>query len=82
MYYPSERSVLSVMDNPWEVSGLPEMVVALASEYLNAQMSGGRRSKAFFNDYRVDFDSVSRQSFVQDLGKKTRIPLSYASSGL
>ena len=45
-------------------------------------MSGGRRSKAFFNDYRVDFDSVSRQSFVQDPGKKTRIPLSYASSGL
>ena len=74
---------LSVMDNPWEeVRGLPEMVVVLASEYLNAQMSGGRRSKAFFNDYRVDFDSVSRQSFVQDPGKKTRIPLSYASSGL
>ena len=82
MYYPSERNILSVMDNPWDVRGFPEMVVALASEYLNAQMSGGRRSKAFFNDYRVDFDSVSRQSFVQDPGKKTRIPLSYASSGL
>ncbi len=82
MYYPSERNILSVMDNPWDVRGLPEMVVALASEYLNAQMSGGRRLKVFFNDYRVDFDSVSRQSFVQDPGKKTRIPLSYASSGL
>ena len=45
-------------------------------------MSGGRRSKVFFNDYRVDFDSVSRQSFVQDSGKKTRMPLSYASSGM
>ena len=44
MYYPSERNTLSVMDNPWGVGGFPEMVVALASEYLNAQMSGDRRS--------------------------------------
>ncbi len=82
MYYPSERNILSVMDNPWEVRGFPEMVVGLATEYLNAQLSSGRRSKAFFNDYRMDFDPVSRQSFVQDPEKKIRIPLSSASSGL
>ena len=82
MYYPSERNVLSVMDNPWEVKGFPEMVVALATEYLNAQLTCGRRPKTFFNDYRMDFDPVSRQSFVQDPEKKTRIPLSSASSGL
>ena len=82
MYYPSERNVLSVMDNPWEVKGFPEMVVSLATEYLNAQLTCGRRPKTFFNDYRMDFDPVSRQSFVQDPEKKTRIPLSSASSGL
>ena len=32
MYYPSERNILSVMDNPWEVRGFPEMVVGLATE--------------------------------------------------
>lgn len=82
MYYPSERNILSVMDNPWEVRGFPEMVVGLATEYLNAQLSSGRRAKAFFNDYKMDFNPVSRQSFIQDPEKKIRIPLSSASSGL
>ena len=82
IYYPSERNILSVMDNPWEVKGFPEMIVALATEYLNAQESGIRRKKEFFNGYKVDFDTLTKRSYVLDPEKETCIPLSSASSGL
>ena len=82
IYYPSERNILSVMDNPWDVKGLPEMIVGLATEYLNAQMDENKRKRSFFNGYMVDFDPLTKRSYVLDPEKKTYIPLSSASSGL
>ncbi len=81
MYYPSERNILSAIDNPWEIKGLPEMVVTLATEYLEAQKNNND-VKPLFNDYKIDFDPVTKQSFVQDPQKQTRIPITSASSGL
>ncbi len=82
MYFPSERNILSVMDNPWEAKGLPEMVYQLATEYQNAMKRRGRRRFQLFDGYSMQFDPDTRTSYVLDPEGSVKIPLHEASSGL
>ncbi len=82
IYFPSERNVLSVIDNPLEVNDLPAMVKQLASEFLNANRKVGRRKRKLFGDYKIEFDPDSRKSYVIDTEGKTSVVLSQSSSGL
>lgn len=82
IYYPSERNVLSVIDNPLAVDDLPAMVKQLASEFLNASRKVGRRKRQLFGDYKIEFDPDSRKSYIIDPEGKTSVVLSKSSSGL
>lgn len=82
IYYPSERNVLSVIDNPFAVDDLPTMVKQLASEFLNANRKVGRRKRQLFGDYKIEFDPDSRKSYIIDPEGKTTVVLSKSSSGL
>lgn len=65
LYVPSERNVLSVIENAWDVKGLTEMVSQLASEFLNASRRVGKRSRRLFPYYTIAFDPETRKSFVK-----------------
>ena len=82
IYYPSERNVLSVIDNPFAVDDLPAMVKQLASEFLNANRKVGRRKRQLFGGYKIEFDPDSRKSYIIDPEGKTSVVLSKSSSGL
>lgn len=82
IYFPSERNVLSVIDNPFAVDDLPAMVKQLAVEFLNANRKVGRRKRQLFGDYKIEFDPDSRKSYIIDPEGKTSVVLSKSSSGL
>ena len=82
IYYPSERNILSVIDNPLEVNGLPAMVKQLASEFLNANRKVGRHKRQLFGNYKIIFDPDSRKSFIINPDGKSSVVLSQSSSGL
>lgn len=82
IYFPSERNVLSVLDNPLAVDDLPAMVKLLASEFLNANRKVGRRKRQLFGDYKIEFDPDTRKSYIIDPEGKTSVVLSKSSSGL
>lgn len=82
LYVPSERNVLSVIENAWDVKGLTEMVSQLASEFLNASRRVGKRSRRLFPYYTIAFDPETRKSFVKVDSEDSVVPLTQASSGL
>ena len=82
IYFPSERNVLSVIDNPLEVNDLPAMVKQLASEFFNANRKIGKRKRQLFGDYKIAYDPDSRKSFIIDPEGRTSVVLSQSSSGL
>jgi hypothetical protein len=82
MYYPSERNIVSAVDVPWEIRTLPEMVYQLAVLFLKANMASGRGPRELWSGYRIEFEPETRKTYILDSSGKSRIPLSFASSGL
>lgn len=81
-YVPSERNLIGVIDNFWDIKGLPEMVNELSSEFLNASRRTGSRRRRLFTDYIIKFDPKTQRSFIEDESGKSVVPLNKASSGL
>ena len=82
VYFPSERNILSVLDNPLSVDNLPLMVKMLASEFFNASRKVERRKRELFAKYKIEFDPDSRKSYIIDPKGKNTVVLSMSSSGL
>ena len=82
IYHPSERNIISAFDVPWEMRSLSETVYQLAVLFLKANMASGKEPRELWSGCRIEFDPETRKTYILDGSGKSRIPLSFASSGL
>ena len=83
MYMPSERNLISVIDDADEISGLPYSISSTVEEFLKASKQLGNDSKKLpLNGFNYLYDKATNTGFIQDNKDTTKVKLSAASSGL
>ena len=78
-YVPSERNLLSIVDNLDKISGIPEMLTQFNIEFQIAQKSIKNIS---FQQFKFSYDKKSQSSFVEFKKTKSKVKLQQASSGI
>lgn len=83
MYMPSERNLISVIDDADEISGLPYSISSTVEEFLKASKQLGNDSKKLpLNGFNYLYDKSSNTGFIKDNKDNAKVKLSAASSGL
>ncbi|MGI5084537.1 AAA family ATPase [Treponema putidum] len=83
MYIPSERNLISVIENAEKVQKLPPMLQEMIEELASAKKNYLQNEfKLLLPYYNVVFDKSSMKIFIKEKKYNSIVPLSHASSGL
>lgn len=82
MYVPSERNVVSVLQNVDEIKNFPDILKDFKLELKKANLVMTGNIDTFMPDYKVSYDRSEDLNYIQYVGKNVRIPITKASSGL
>lgn len=81
-YIPSERNLLSVIENTDKISNLPPMVVGLGEELKKANRYNSKYTNVNILDFKVRYQESEDMLYVQAPKSELYIPITEASSGL
>lgn len=83
MYLPSERNLISVIEDADEISGLPYPLKSSISEFYKASKTLGQiKKKLPLNGFEYYFDKVTNTGYVYENKTGSSVRLSDSSSGL
>lgn len=80
MYVPAERNFLSVVDNAFDVKGLPYPLLTFAEEFRKAQSESEAEVSLPINGYNYKYDEAEDKSYI--IGDGHSVNMLEASSGL
>lgn len=80
MYIPSERNLMTAIENAEKIQNLPQSLSVLLSEYSRALKSATSPIALHLDDYKVGYDEATKTSWLSD--SKFKIKMSEAASGI
>lgn len=82
MYIPSERNVVSVLEDLDQIKNIPKVIKDFKGELKKANLNLQKYSKTNILDYEISYDSSKDLNFIKAKSSNEKIPLTSASSGL
>lgn len=83
MYIPSERNLISVLDDVEGITGLPYTLQSTYEEFTKANKNLGEHKKRLpLNGFEYSYEKNSNSGFVKDRDNGSVVKLSVSSSGL
>lgn len=82
MYIPSERNVVSVLEDLDQIKNIPKVIKDFKSELRKANLNLEKYSEPHILDYKIFYDSSKDLNFIKAESSDEKIPLTSASSGL
>lgn len=83
MYIPSERNLISVLDDVEGIAGLPYTLQSTYEEFAKANKNlGGHKKRLPLNGFEYLYEKNTNTGFVKDSGNGSTVKLSVSSSGL
>lgn len=79
MYVPSDRNIISAVDNIRTLTGLPRTLYTFADEFFKAVDTVEKKSTLPINNVEFEYDNLSQRSYIKEDNYKLK--LSSASSG-
>ena len=79
MYVPSDRNIISAVDNIRTLTGLPRTLYTFADEFFKAVDKVERESVLPINNVAFEYDSFTQKSYIKE--ENYKLKLSSASSG-
>lgn len=79
MYVPSDRNLISAVDNVRALTGLPHTLYTFADEFFKAVDKEEQESVLPINNVEFEYDTSSKKSYIKE--KDYKLKLSSASSG-
>lgn len=83
MYIPSERNLISVLEDVDEISGLPYTLQSTYEEFIKASKKLGEKKKKLpLNGFEYSYNKAINTGFIEDINNNSMVKLSASSSGL
>lgn len=83
MYIPSERNLISVLEDVDEISGLPYTLQSTYEEFIKASRKlGDKKKKLPLNGFEYSYNKSINTGFIEDINNNSVVKLSESSSGL
>lgn len=83
MYIPSERNLISVLEDVDEISGLPYTLQSTYEEFIKASKKLGEKKKKLpLNGFEYSYNKSINTGFIEDVNNNSIVKLSASSSGL
>ena len=83
MYIPSERNLISVLEDVDEISGLPYTLQSTYEEFIKASKKLGEKKKKLpLNGFEYSYNKAINTGFIEDINNNSIVKLSASSSGL
>ena len=83
MYIPSERNLISVLEDVDEISGLPYTLQSTYEEFIKASKKIGEKKKKLpLNGFEYSYNKSINTGFIEDISNNSVVKLSASSSGL
>ena len=79
MYIPSERNLMTAIDNAYKLQDLPPSLSVLIGEYYRALKSAAKPIKLPLDNYKVIYDDSTKLAWLSD--SKFKIKMTEAASG-
>lgn len=83
MYIPSERNLISVLEDVDDISGLPYTLQSTYEEFVKASKKLGEQKKKLpLNGFEYSYNKAVNTGFIEDANNNSVVKLSASSSGL
>lgn len=82
IYIPSERNVVSVLEDLDQIKNIPKVIKDFKSELKKANLNLKKYSRTHIFNYEIFYDNSKDLNFIKEESNDEKIPLTSASSGL